>query len=535
MNFEIIDLLFSSPRFKKIIHNKEKSIQIKQQINKAEFIVRLALIISGFTYMFFGKTTLKIPILKKSVSMLIALIKMHSLNDFITPVNNKFPECVLNESEYDEIIIGSGPGGSIAAYESIKSGKKSLLVERGSYIDKSVAHHGVEQLTKYFLHGGQNLVIGKKLIPFAQGSVVGGGSEINSGLYHRIPDFVKSEWFRNFKWDPVLWDKSEIEIEKFLSIQKQKVSFLGCYSKSPIIEIGKNNGWEYQQIPRWRKYNGKEFEHYGMESSYLSRALESGLEIIPGHFVQKIEIMQDYIISYVFGDSCKHKLKSRYLTISAGTTETPKLLLDSGLASIHDFSFNFHAMTRVIGIFNRQVNDLEDIDPFQTWNSDFSIKIGAAVGTPSMLLATLASLEINKVDFDLHNIFVAYVSTIPKGTGGFNKIFGTAYPYFNFTKQSITEIRKNTEMLFTSLQRAGASDVLAKIDRPSISSVHIFGSLPLGNCDLIDNRGFLNGGKDMIRICDASLLPSAPRVNPQGPIMALTSVLSKEVHNKYWI
>ena len=80
----------------------------------------------------------------------------------------------------------------------------------------------------------------------------------------------------------------------------------------------------------------------------------------------------------------------------------------------------------------------------------------------------------------------------------------------------------------------GATNVLGKITTPSISTVHIFGSLPLGSNKLLDNNGFLNNSMHRIRVCDASLLPSAPKVNPQGPISVLSLLLSKGVHENFW-
>jgi hypothetical protein len=53
---------------------------------------------------------------------------------------------VDTEIIYDEIIIGSGPGGSIAALDSVKRNSKVLLVEKGLLFDSgSIEHHSYKQ------------------------------------------------------------------------------------------------------------------------------------------------------------------------------------------------------------------------------------------------------------------------------------------------------------------------------------------------------------------------------------------------------
>tara|TARA_Y100000817_G_scaffold308424_1_gene296160 strand:+ start:473 stop:673 length:201 start_codon:yes stop_codon:yes gene_type:complete len=57
-----------------------------------------------------------------------------------------------------------------------------------------------------------------------------------------------------------------------------------------------------------------------------------------------------------------------------------------------------------------------------------------------------------------------------------------------------------------------------------MTTVHIFGSLPINsNKDIGKNGELLLDPR--IKICDASLLPTAPWGNPQAVIMALNEIL----------
>ena len=102
------------------------------------------------------------------------------------------------------------------------------------------------------------------------------------------------------------------------------------------------------------------------------------------------------------------------------------------------------------------------------------------------------------------------------------------------TSESLKTIAENTGFLGSSLIDAGASKIFGNLDNPSISTVHIFGSIPLGRSKLVDKYGFVRNTGNRVRVCDGSLLPSAPIVNPQGPIAALCKVISEKVNSEYW-
>src|SRR3546814_13484139 len=44
-----------------------------------------------------------------------------------------------------------------------------------------------------------NIAIGRSKIAYVEGRCVGGGSEVNRGLYHRIPDYILEQWRSEFQ------------------------------------------------------------------------------------------------------------------------------------------------------------------------------------------------------------------------------------------------------------------------------------------------------------------------------------------------
>lgn len=536
MFYTILNFFISTPRFRKFGLDYQKRNQLTSHLLKSDIHLKIFVLPTIIFYSVMGNLSLKIPILKDAVAALLALTKMHTLASY--SVKSKSMRQIETEDlgttiSFDEIIVGSGVGGSIAAMEAMVKGRRTLVVEMGSKIDPRIPHQSLGQLANHFLHGGQEIAIGNRLINYAQGSALGGGSEINSGLYHKLPKKIRHNWLKKLNIDSKEWTKSEKYIEELLGIEQQNPASLGCYKNSPFILMAKTKGWDHMLVPRWRHYANKKFIHFGMTRSILEGEQQKGLHILKNHKVLKFAVNKENIsVTIKFNGETK-VLYSKYLTLAGGTTETPRLLVRSRFAKPKDLFFNFHAMTRLVAVFERKVNDLKDIDPHQTWNRDHSIKFGAAVGTSEFLEATLSNFKVSE-DISHESALVAYVSTEPKGMGRFIKMGSIFIPYFKFTKASLEEISSNTKLLKSSLLDAGAAKVFGPDRSPNISSVHIFGSLPLGRTKLLDKNGFLKHTGNKVRVCDGSLLPSAPLVNPQGPLAVLSLILSRRVNNRFW-
>src|SRR5438105_14732491 len=86
------------------------------------------------------------------------------------------------------VVIGSGPGGATTAHVLAEHGKDVLMLEEGPNLPlESCAPFGIEEIAQKYRAGGLNPTLGNAKVAFAEGCTVGGGSEINSGLYHRTP------------------------------------------------------------------------------------------------------------------------------------------------------------------------------------------------------------------------------------------------------------------------------------------------------------------------------------------------------------
>jgi hypothetical protein len=516
--------------------DKVAESNLRYHISLADQIIQFAIKVGLFLISVFGNNLNKIPLFKVFYKPTNSLITMHNLaarngldlGSTIRKTKSKIEKACFfenfDERVLDLIIVGSGPGGAITAKNANTRNLDFLIIEKGSKFDKSIPSHSVEQMTHHFRHGGQELMLSWPFITFAQGESWGGGSSVNSGLYHEIPAQVRKIWAKQACISEEAIISAERKVANSLKIEKQNSETLGIYELSPIMNMKKILNWQGGVIPRWRRYlDADKYNHFGMTETYLSQTKEE--QIVLGHEVDILKIKGDKIEVDIKGEKCNHKLISRSVCLSAGTISTPEILVRSKLARPRDFYFQFHAMVKELAKFHGNVNNLKDIDPHQIWSEDLTLKIGAAVGTPELLTAIMETKGV-KGENDFSKICSLYISVPSLGQNGLIRHGRKLTPYFFPNKTMRKSLRGAQDTLKKSIEAVGGK-VLGD-DSISVSTVHVFGSIPLGKSNLIDSRGNLIGSEKKIFIRDASLLPTHPLVNPQGPLMQLLIALDDQ-------
>jgi len=98
----------------------------------------------------------------------------------------------------DAVIVGSGAGGAITAYELAAQGKSVVVLEAGPYVpsEKFTEMMAIAMGTLYQDHGGQSNADGD--ISILQGACVGGSTVVNAALCFRTPDYYLELWAREF-------------------------------------------------------------------------------------------------------------------------------------------------------------------------------------------------------------------------------------------------------------------------------------------------------------------------------------------------
>lgn len=418
---------------------------------------------------------------------------------------------------YDIIVIGSGPGASTACM-NLKSNPSVLVLEKGLLPRTSESrHHSLQHLVLDFEKAGQELIVGWPVAQFAQGSVLGGGSEVNSGLYHRLPPGKKAEFLSKARISSSEWDASEYEIEQRLNPVQMKVR----EEDSLIARGAANLGLEYKNVSRWRTYlNEKHFSHRGMRNLYWNHVPEK-TRILLDREVTGFKSSVEAILVYAQNSSGERfTYKAKSIILSAGTINSPKILAKSGYIKWSDIKFQWHPMLRAVT--RNPLTDLGmgDIDPYQAWTQDNRIKFGSAVSTPGLLSINLGQVLDTKTFTSFRSYYVSFTSS---GVGGLFP--NTDTPWYRYSQLDKQNFNLSRELLKNLISSGGGKLVNSEIAlKPS--TVHIFGSLPVQS-DIYEPGTLRLKSEPRIQVCDGSLLPIGPGVNPQAIIMTTIKCLFK--------
>lgn len=135
----------------------------------------------------------------------------------------------------DVLVIGSGPGGSITACLLAEAGKDVLLLEEGPLLDVDFPpSFSPEEMRQKYRNGGMTIALGKTRVAYVEGRCVGGGSEINAGLYHRLPDDIQTQWQKSHR----IADFDQILSRRTLNPVKKTCRFPTCRRKE--VRLRKN-------------------------------------------------------------------------------------------------------------------------------------------------------------------------------------------------------------------------------------------------------------------------------------------------------
>jgi choline dehydrogenase-like flavoprotein len=157
----------------------------------------------------------------------------------------------------DVLVIGSGAGGASTAALLASAGRRVVVVEEGPWIDPDAVEPFslAEMVTKY-RHHGSSAALGNPPIAYAEGRCVGGSTEINSGLWHRLPPALAEEWRSRYEIEeftaPVL-DRFAERIEADQSVSKVPAA---PPTSSALLERGATKlGWRSVEFPRVFRYD----------------------------------------------------------------------------------------------------------------------------------------------------------------------------------------------------------------------------------------------------------------------------------------
>ena len=459
----------------------------------------------------------------------------------------------------DVIVIGSGPGGAVTASMCAEAGKFVVMLEEGDHLSlDSAPHFSREEILQKYRNAGVNIGFGSAKIAYVEGCCVGGGSEINRGLYHRISSDVLDNWRRDYRVDALTL--SELDPHFAACEEVAKVQYLpgpAPQLSARLAEGARNLDWACLEVPRLYAYatditTGSPGRKQSMSETFVPRFMKAGGVVMAGTRATRISrVSGSWTVSALSMNGASRRqleLRAKTVFVAAGAVQTPWLLRRSGLKTNVGNSLRFHPMLKAVALFRDEINipgELEPVHQIKEFDPRFSM--GCSMSKrPALALAMATHPEMMEaVDRDWRRMAIYYVQS----TGGVGKVrslpgFRDPLVRVELHQQDLKELADGLARLAEVLFAAGAEAVypsipgypvlrsvadIAKLPetmspkQANATALHLFSSCPMGEdkqkC-AADSFGRVHG-MDGLYIADASLLCGPTVVNPQGTVMAV--------------
>ncbi|MDX1977716.1 MAG: GMC family oxidoreductase [Pseudanabaenaceae cyanobacterium bins.68] len=451
-------------------------------------------------------------------------------------------------------VIGSGAGGAVVAYTLAAAGLEVLLIEEGANLNLDhCSPFSLAEMTSKYRHGGVSAAFGKPKIQYVEGRCLGGGTEINSGLYHRTPPELLAKWQALYEVEAIALP----DLEPHFQFGEQAVSVSYLPGQPPAASLklkagAEAMGWECLEVPRWFKYDSHQVgRKQSMTETLIPMAIAQGAVLLTDTWVQSLKYLDQLW-------QIQARQRSQTLTITAetvfvcgGAIQTPALLQRSGITKNVGRSLQMHPTVKITARFQEEVNDqqmgvaVHQVKEFlPRFNFGCSISSRAYLGL-AMNDHPAYAWEVDQF-WQRMAIYYAAIGSEATGRGNVLSLPGFRDPLVKYQldqsglKVLAEALTKLSELLLaagavalypsiTGSDRLTKTSDLANLPQilPShltnLITVHLFSSCPMGENRRLcatDSFGKVFDTKNLY-ISDASLLCTALGVNPQGTIMAI--------------
>jgi choline dehydrogenase-like flavoprotein len=455
----------------------------------------------------------------------------------------------------DVVVVGSGAGGATTAAVVAEAGFDVLVLEEGADVRQGeVVPFSLEQMDRQYRAGGVTAAIGFPSIAYTEGCCVGGGTEVNSGLYRRPPEEVLDRW--RTAYDIAGFDTAELyaicdEVERELAVQT--VPGAQTAPSEAMRRGAAGLGWRHEEIPRWMTYehgtDARSGRRRSMTETYLPRAVAAGARILSGHRVDRLVLDGGRATRLLATGSDRRPvtIDARHVVVCGGAIQTPALLQRSGLRHRIGRSLAVHPTVKLTARFPDELNVVDDVPVFQVKEFAPDLSFGGSASGPGLAALALSDswARSGAAIEDWRRLAVYYAAITSEGRGAVRALPGLRDPLvtYRLTTRDRQLLGRGMARLALLMLEAGATEVhpsyrgapvvrsradLATLaatfaaGRASLMTVHLCSTVPIGDGprSATDSFGLVRGTSNVF-VNDASLLPDAPGVNPQGSVMAL--------------
>jgi choline dehydrogenase-like flavoprotein len=456
------------------------------------------------------------------------------------------------------LVIGSGAGGSVTAAMLARAGRHVTVVEEGPWVDPDALEpFSLDEMVAKYRHRGLAAALGSPTIAYAEGRCVGGSTEINSGLWHRLPPELADEWRVTYEIDEFsrdALDRYAVGIEEELSVSHVPGA---PPASSAVLERGATKlGWRNVEFARVFRYDrGGRGVKQTMTRTLLPRALDAGASVLADCSVTRLVRRNGRIA----GARCRRRhlggavepltIVADHVFVCGGSIQTPALLQRSGIRSHVGTGLKLHPTIKIAARFPQPL-DHDTVPMHRITEFSPSLTIGGSASRRGHVAMALAESSADYRDAlaSWEHVVVYYAAIRSDAGGRVLAIPGARAPLvtYRLTEADMSRLARGLVHLGELLLAAGAVElypsvaegaVVRRTDelgawwdqvtrrRTNLMTVHMTSTVRMGEARArtgADSFGRV-WGYDNLRVNDASLLPDAPGVNPQSATMAIAA------------
>ena len=456
------------------------------------------------------------------------------------------------------LVIGSGAGGATTAAKLAAAGRSVLIVEEGPWVDPdAVEPFSLDEMVLKYRHRGSSATLGTPPIAYAEGRCVGGSTEINSGLWHRLPSYLADEWRATYHIDEFtdsVLDRYAREVEEEQSVSSLPVA---PPKSSVTLERGATKlGWRAVEFPRVFKYDrrGRGVKQT-MARTMIPRAISHGAMLVPDCRVLALTRADDRVVgakcirSRPDGPDEPLHIDAEHVFVCGGAIQTPALLQRSGIRGQAGRGLKVHPTIKIAARFANPV-DHEGVPMHRITEFAPALTIGGSVSRKGHIALALSdsAADFSAALDDWERVFVYYAAIRGDASGRVFAVPRLKAPIvtYRLTEADLSRLARGLVHLGESLLAAGATElypsviggqVVRRLDElgswwdavtrssANLMTVHLTSSVRMGEDrarTAADSFGRVWGVQNL-RVNDASLLPDAPGVNPQAGVMTIAA------------
>ena len=464
----------------------------------------------------------------------------------------------MTRIDTEVLVIGSGAGGAVTAAKLAAAGLEVTVVEEGPWIDADALEpFSAEEMAAKYRHRGLSAALGSPAIAYAEGRCVGGSTEINSALYHRLPHDLAAEWARRYRIDeftPDVLDRYGDEIEADLSVAKLPGA---PPVSSAVLERGATKlGWRAVEFDRMFAYDGSgRGTKQTMTRTFVPRALDHGARVLAECRVAKLLRQGNRVV----GAQCRRRdpdgrehdvtVFADHVFVCGGAIQTPALLQRSGIRARIGSGLKLHPTIKIAARFPHPL-DHGDVPMHRVTEFAPNLTIGGSITRRGHAALALAEAGVPAGDALEHweHLGVYYAAIRSDAVGSVLAVPGLRAPLvtYRLTDADMSRLARGLVHLGEVLLAAGATELYPSVTggpvvrradelgawweaasrrRANLMTVHMTSTVRIGEdrrTTGADSFGRVWGYENLY-VNDASLVPDAPGVNPQATIMALTA------------